>query len=84
MATDINDRRYNEFRAADAFEFVEVVHRCMKLSDDEIEQRRLALAGRTERHVDTLLLAAYRAYEWAQIARRGNRLPEIVKLNDAL
>lgn len=93
MAMDINNKRFNEFRAADAFEFVEIVQQCMKLSDREVEQRRIALAARMADcektgTLSTLLLAGYRAYEWVQIMRTDSatamQLAMTVKLNDTL
>jgi hypothetical protein len=85
MANDINNKELNRFRAADAFEFVDAVHRARDLTLPEIEGLMEALAERMgPSGCDTLLLAAYRGYEHVWCSKNGLGIIEIVKLNDSL
>jgi len=83
MATDIDNKSLNQFRAADAFEFVDAVHRARSLPVERIEALMRRLIERTGLN-DTLHLAAYRGYEFVLCTKSGGRMYEIVKLNDTL
>ena len=84
MATDINTKKYNQFRAADAFEFVNVTHIARGMTLEQIEARLAEMAramARKDAIVTTLQLAGYRAYESMSLVKRGLRPVEIVIMN---
>lgn len=82
--------RFNEFRACDAFEYVEAYHNAVQEDEEAIRARLARLNGRMEKltangeEIDSYLLAAYRGYEHALVFRVVGELPTTVKLDDSV